>query len=246
MSHELRTPLTAIRGMTEDLQEEIFGPLTAPQQQSLALIESSSSHLLDLINDVLDVAKIEAGPFELHYVAVGVDALCAASLALVKQHAHPKSLQLEIRIPPDLPDRYGDERRLRQILVNLLGNAVKFTANGGRITLTASYRPFSPEERASNQEFSHPCAAPSSTLGLLTLAVTDTGIGISPEDARKLFHPFVQVSSALNRAYEGTGLGLALVKQITEMHGGRVDLTSELGQGSCFTIQLPIMAMPSP
>ncbi|MEB3290043.1 MAG: PAS domain-containing protein [Leptolyngbya sp.] len=245
MSHELRTPLTAILGMTEGLQEEIFGPLTVPQQQSLALIESSSSHLLDLINDVLDVAKIEAGQLELHYVNVGVDALCVASLAMVKQQAQQKSLQLSLRIPPDLPDLYGDERRLRQILVNLLSNAVKFTPQGGDVTLTASYRPFSQEEQASNREFSHPWEASSATLGLLTLAVTDTGIGISPEDARKLFQPFVQVSSALNRAYEGTGLGLALVKQITEMHGGKVSFTSHVGQGSCFSIQLPIVATPA-
>ncbi|MBD2465901.1 PAS domain S-box protein [Oscillatoria sp. FACHB-1407] len=245
MSHELRTPLNAILGMTEGLQEEVFGPLTDRQRRSLTTIETSSNHLLSLINDVLDVAKIEADQLELDYGAVNVSLLCNSSLTLVKQQAHKKCLHLETHVPNNLPDLYGDDRRLRQTLVNLLSNAIKFTPEGGRITVTAFYTPLAPEAIANNRELIHPQGDPSATVGILTLMVADTGIGISSENAKKLFQPFIQIDSALNRQHEGTGLGLALVKRITEMHGGKVELTSEVGSGSCFTLQLPIMVIPS-
>jgi PAS domain S-box-containing protein len=245
MSHELRTPLNAILGMTEGLQEKVFGPLTERQERSLDTIYRSSSHLLALINDILDLSKIEAGQIELDFSAINVSQLCRASITFVKQQAHKKRQQINTLIPEGFPDLYGDDRRLRQVLINLLTNAVKFTPEGGRITLAASYTALSPESAAQIRDFAHPQANPDEILGLLSLAITDTGIGISPEDAQRLFQPFVQVNTALNRQYEGTGLGLALVKRIVDAHGGEVTLTSEVGGGSCFTVRLPIIAIPN-
>ncbi|TVQ10409.1 MAG: PAS domain S-box protein [Leptolyngbya sp. DLM2.Bin27] len=241
MSHELRTPLNAILGLTEGLQEEVFGPITDRQRRSLTTIETSGDHLLSLINDVLDVAKIESGQLELDYAAVNVCLLCNSSLTLVKQQAHKKRLHIETHVSKSLPEIYGDERRLRQMLVNLLSNAVKFTPEGGRITVSASYKSLTPAEIALNQDLIHPEREPYATVGVLMLSVADTGIGINPEDAKKLFQPFIQIDSSLNRQYQGTGLGLALVKRIAEIHGGKVALTSVVGSGSCFTLQLPII-----
>ncbi|WP_198805886.1 PAS domain-containing protein [Leptolyngbya sp. BL0902] len=243
MSHELRTPLNAILGMAEGLQEEIFGPLNERQQRSLDTIQGSGQHLLSLINDILDLSKIEAGQIDLDFSAIGVRPLCTTSIAFVKQQAHKKRQQIKTLIPDSLPDLYGDDRRLRQVLINLLTNAVKFTPEGGQITLAASYvaLPFSTE--AQSPALIHPHAGQGDTLGVLSLSITDTGIGISPEDAKKLFQPFVQINAALNRQHDGTGLGLALVKRIVDAHGGEVTLTSDVGQGSCFTVQLPIIAL---
>ncbi|MGP1386580.1 MAG: PAS domain S-box protein [Thainema sp.] len=240
MSHELRTPLNAILGMAEGLQDEVFGPISDRQQKPLKTIERSGTHLLSLINDILDVAKIEAGQFELDYTSVNVNYLCQSSLSFVKQQANKKRLRLETQMPNGLPDLYGDERRLRQVLINLLTNAVKFTPETGCITITTSYRPLNSEGVSIERRLLHPQAAPSATTGILSIAVADTGIGISPEQAKKLFQPFMQVDSALNRQHEGTGLGLALVKRITELHGGEVELSSEVGVGSCFTLWLPV------
>jgi PAS domain S-box-containing protein len=224
MSHELRTPLNAILGMAEGLQEEVFGVIEKRQIRALQTIERSGLHLLSLINDILDVAKIEAGQIELEYTSISVTHLCSSSLVFIKQQALQKRIRLETKFAPDLTNAFVDERRIRQVLINLLTNAVKFTPEGGTVTLTAS--PLPQADDATQQHY-------------LRIAVSDTGIGIAPENINKLFQPFVQIDSALNRQYAGTGLGLALVKQIVELHGGRVGLTSELGLGSCFTIDLP-------
>ena len=223
MSHELRTPLNAILGMSEGLIEEVFGPLNERQIQALETVQDSGNHLLDLINDILDVAKIEAGQIELKYTSVSLSHLCQSSLAFVKQQALKKRIQLEAKIPVNLPNLLLDERRIRQVLINLLNNAVKFTPDGGHITL----------------EVTQPAVNSSNLKSYLEIAITDTGIGIAPENISKLFQPFIQIDSALNRQYAGTGLGLALVKQIVEIHGGKVELTSDLGIGSCFKIELP-------
>jgi signal transduction histidine kinase len=222
MSHELRTPLNAILGMTEGLQAQVYGNLNERQLKCLKTVENSGSHLLELINDILDLAKIESGQITLEYTPTSIDQLCQSSLAFVKQQALKKQIQLQVVIPPHLPTMHLDERRIRQVLINLLNNAVKFTPDGGHIYLEAMQLTQEPDQK------------------YLRITVTDTGIGIAPENIQKLFKPFIQIDSALNRKYEGTGLGLSLVKQIVELHGGRVGLTSELGVGSCFTVEFPI------
>ncbi|NMF58753.1 PAS domain S-box protein [Pseudanabaena yagii] len=232
MSHELRTPLNAILGMTEILQEQIFGDLNDRQLQSLHTIEKSSNHLLELINDILDVAKIEAGQIKLSCQPSNVETLCQSSLIFIQQQAFSKNIQLETEIPPNLPAINLDERRIRQVLINLLNNAVKFTPNGGKISLKVSYIKFLGNAAIANGS--------GITYETLEMSVIDTGIGIAPDQIKRLFQPFVQVESALNRNYEGSGLGLALVKRLVELHGGKVRLTSELGVGSCFTIAIPI------
>jgi PAS domain S-box-containing protein len=224
MSHELRTPLNAILGMNEGLQDEVFGSINERQIKALQTVERSSNHLLELINDILDIAKIESGQMELDCTICAVAPLCQSSLAFIKQQALKKRIQLEIRLQLNLPNLLVDERRIRQVLINLLNNAVKFTPEGGRIALEV--KQLSPESDTSPQHF-------------LQVAVIDTGIGISAENINKLFQPFIQIDSALNRQYDGTGLGLALVKRIVELHDGRVGLTSELDVGSRFTIELP-------
>ena len=227
MSHELRTPLNAILGMTEGLQEAVFGIVNQQQIKALQTVERSGSHLLELINDILDVAKIESGKIELDCAPTSINSLCQSSIAFVKHQAFQKRIQIDIRLPLNLPDLLVDERRIRQVLINLLSNAVKFTPEGGQIILEAS--------RASCDL----AITNSSEAGFLRIVVIDTGIGISADNIKKLFQPFMQIDSALNRQYNGTGLGLVLVKQIVELHGGSVESTSELGVGSCFTLILP-------
>ncbi len=227
MSHELRTPLNAILGMSEALQAEVFGSINDRQLKSIQTIERGGSRLLELINDILDITKIESGQIELDYTSTAVAPLCQSSLAAIEQQALHKSIQLEIKLPLNLPNLFIDERRIRQVLINLLNNAVKFTPEGGQITLKINSPPQPPNHPDPN---------------FIQIAIIDTGIGIAPEHLHKLFQPFIQIDSALNRQYQGTGLGLALVKRIVELHGGEVGLTSEVGLGSCFTISLPCPA----
>jgi len=218
MSHELRTPLNAILGMSEALLEDIYGALNEGQRYSLQIIEQSGKHLLDLINDILDLSKIESGRMELEIATVGIAGLCESSLAFVRQQASRKHISLTLDIAEGVPHIQADERRLRQVLVNLLSNAVKFTPNGGWVELHV---------RADAQRET------------VEFIVIDTGIGIAPEQFSKLFQPFVQLDSSLSRRYEGTGLGLALVRRIMDLHGGSVSVESELGQGSRFTLAFP-------
>jgi PAS domain S-box-containing protein len=219
MSHELRTPLNAILGMSEVLLEEVYAPLTDRQKKALTTIEKSGRHLLELINDILDLSKIEAGKVELELQPVSVSHLCDSSLTFVKQQANQKNIQIKSNVPKEISEVIVDERRMRQLLINLLNNAVKFTPNGGHVIL---------EVEADNQ------------AETIIFRVRDTGIGIAPEDIGKLFQAFVQVDSSLTRNYSGTGLGLALVRRIAELHGGSVTLESEVGKGSSFTVILPL------
>jgi signal transduction histidine kinase len=225
MSHELRTPLNAILGMSEALQEGIFGAINARQLNAILTIEQSGEHLLSLINDILDVSKIAAGKLELNITQVSLSELCKSSLVLVKQQAFDKQIQIDTHLPTNLEPVAIDERRMRQVLINLLNNAVKFTPTGGTVTLAVRIEPI--EILAQTAGYA------------ICFAVSDTGIGIASADLTKLFQPFIQIDSSLSRKYEGTGLGLVLVKQIVELHGGDVTIDSEVGRGSCFTAIVP-------
>jgi len=218
MSHELRTPLNAILGLSEALQEQVYGPLSARQFKSLRNIEASGRHLLTLINDILDVSKIGAGKLELEKTLVSVESVSRASLGLIKQPAHRKRLKISSSLDSAVRTIHADPRRLKQILVNLLSNAVKFTPEGGQIGL----------EVVGDAEGQ-----------AVHFAVWDTGVGIAPEGMERLFRPFVQLDSSLSRQHTGTGLGLVLVHRMAELHGGGVSVESEPGKGSRFTVSLP-------
>jgi PAS domain S-box-containing protein len=218
MSHELRTPLNSILGLSESLLEQRRDPLTDEQQRSLEIISTSGHHLLDLINDILDLSKIEAGKFDYFPQIVDVDTLCRSSLSFVRSQAVRKSITINCINEVSNLTMWADPRRLKQILVNLLTNAVKFTSEHGQVTLRV---------RADAEQ------------GVIQFSILDNGIGIAPQDLRRLFQPFVQLDSRLNRQYEGTGLGLALVQKLTDMHGGSVAVESEVGVGSCFSVNLP-------
>jgi signal transduction histidine kinase/ActR/RegA family two-component response regulator len=218
MSHELRTPLNAILGLTEALQEQTRGPLNEPQLKSLRTIEASGRHLLALINDILDLSKIEAGKLELQLDPVSIEAICQASLQFIKEAAAKKKIGVSFTLDNTQATMQADARRLKQILVNLLTNAVKFTPEGGQVELTV--------KGEAEREVIH-------------FIVKDTGIGIASEDLARLFKPFAQVDSSLSKQHEGTGLGLALVIRLTELHGGSVAVESEPGRGSRFIVSLP-------
>jgi PAS domain S-box-containing protein len=218
MSHELRSPLNAILTLGEILLEQIHGSLNERQQAALRDIEAGGRHLLDLINDILDLSKIEAGRLDLRAEVVAVAGICQASLLFVKELAAKKPLKLAFRLNDSEARLDADPKRLKQMLVNLLTNAVKFTPAGGLVSL----------------EVDADVAA-----GIVRFTVADTGIGMAEEDLLRLFRPFVQLDASLSREHEGTGLGLALVSRLAELQGGSVSVESRVGQGSRFTITLP-------
>jgi PAS domain S-box-containing protein len=219
MSHELRTPLSGILGFSEILLNNVHGTLNEKQNRYVENIHSSGRHLLGLINDILDLAKVEAGTFELHPENMSLDSMCESSLMFVRRLAQSKSIQVEYAPRESSVLIFADVKRLKQVLVNLLNNAVKFTPEHGTVKLEA-WR----DEQA----------------GKVWFSITDSGIGISAENMKKLFQPFVQLDGSLTRQYEGTGLGLSLVKKLVELHGGQVYVESELGKGSRFYFNIPI------
>jgi PAS domain S-box-containing protein len=237
MSHELRTPLNSILGLSESLKEEILGSLNEKQLRAISTIESSGEHLLSLINDILDISKISAGMITLDITSVSIKSICSSSLLLVKQLAFTKGIQIYSNIPSQINNINinVDDRRIKQVLINLLTNAVKFTANEGRVSLSVAIG----KGNTWQGEATIPQQLKDINTPQVIFQVADTGIGIAAKDLPILFRPFMQIDSALNRQYEGTGLGLALVKQIVELHGGQVLVESEVGKGSCFTVALP-------
>ncbi len=218
MSHELRTPLNAIIGFSEMIKDESLGPDAVAKYREYAKdIHFSGQHLLSLINDILDLSKVESGAEELHDDVIDVPTLLGSIDRLVRHRAEKGEIKLEQEIPDDLPALAVDERKVKQILVNLLTNAIKFTEPGGSVTLKTWCR------RDSGFIFQ----------------ITDTGIGIEPRDIPKALSRFGQVDSALNRKQMGTGLGLPLSKALTELHGGSLDLQSQLGVGTTVTVRFP-------
>jgi signal transduction histidine kinase/HAMP domain-containing protein len=219
MSHELRTPLNAVIGFSEVMLERMFGDVNAKQEEYLNDILASGRHLLSLINDILDLAKIEAGRMELEPADFDLPQAIDNALILVRERAMRRAIMLERWIDPRLGEVKGDERKVKQVLVNLLSNAVKFTPEGGRV-----------EVRAALIE------------GFVEISVADTGVGIAAEDHEAVFEEFRQVGTDYARKHEGTGLGLALARKFVELHGGTIRVESELGRGSTFTFTLPVAA----
>ena len=220
MSHELRTPLNAVIGFSEVLLERMFGDLNERQEDYLRDILSSGRHLLALLNDVLDLSKVEAGQMELERTDVAVEPAIDYTLAMVRERAVNHGIRTHKEIAPDVGVVHADELRLKQVLLNLLSNAIKFTPDGGSVTVTAR-----------------------AVRGELEVTVADTGIGIAPDDQQRIFDSFQQGSRSSRNA-EGTGLGLTLTKRIVELHGGRVWLTSEVGHGSTFGFSIPLSDQP--
>jgi signal transduction histidine kinase len=221
MSHELRTPLNAIIGFSEVLQARMFGDLNDKQAEYIDDIIVSGRHLLALINDILDLSKVEAGRMELELTRFDLPLALESTLALIRERATRQGLRLELTVDERVGPVVGDERKIRQVLLNLLSNAVKFTPEGGWVAVRTA-----PVDRA------------------VEIAVSDAGIGIAAEDQAAVFEEFRQVGNDTARRREGTGLGLTLARKFVELHGGRIWVTSEIGRGSTFTFTLPERAWP--
>lgn len=217
MSHELRTPMTSILGFSSLLDQQVYGELNDRQRLYVNQIHQSGEHLLSLINEVLDLSKVEAGQMDLHVTPISVDTICDDVLKMVETQAEMKNLMVHRQVDTDLPVLMADEMRVRQMLLNLLSNAIKFTHKGLSIGLRV---------RRQGEYFN--------------FTVWDEGIGIPEEQLSSLFQPFQQLDSSLSKQYEGTGLGLALTQKLTRLHGGDITVESEPGKGTQFTIHLPL------
>ena len=218
MSHELRTPLNAVIGFSEVLQDQMFGAINEKQQEYVNNILTSGRHLLALINDILDLSKVEAGKMELELGVFPLRESLEGSLTMLREKAHQGELELELDLAPESEVVIeADQRKFRQILFNLLSNAVKFTPAGGTVRLSA---------------------VPDGDC--IEVTVRDSGIGIAAADIRKLFHPFTQLESVYTKGFEGTGLGLALTRQLVQLHSGRIWVESEVGKGSSFSFAIPL------
>ncbi|MHC5937036.1 sensor histidine kinase [Nostoc sp.] len=218
ISYELRTPLNSILEITESLQNQVYGLVSEEQRQSLNILESSGKNLLELINQILDLTDIESSKIELQLANTSIRGLCDSSLSFVKHLAFQKNIHLSLQIPEELEPIQVDERRIRQVFINLLTNAIKFTKEGGKVWIEVQ---------------------PNFTNKYIFFSVVDTGIGMLSDDLFKLFQPFMQVENASTRRSTGSGLGLVMVQKIVELHGGTVHAESQLGKGSRFTIKLP-------
>ncbi len=221
MSHELRTPLNAVLGFSEALDEGYFGELNEKQSEYVRDIHSSGAHLLSLVNDILDLSKVEAGRMELELTEFDLPAALNGTMALVRERAHRHGIGLTLDCRPNAFQVFADERKLKQIALNLLSNALKFTPDGGKIAVTAR-----------------------SNGAMAEMSVADTGAGIALEDQAAVFEEFRQVGKDSVRKAEGTGLGLSLAKRFAELHGGSISVHSAPGQGSTFTLSLPVRTAP--
>jgi PAS domain S-box-containing protein len=243
MSHELRTPLNAIVGFSEALHDGLIGEMTDSQHEYIGDIFESGQHLLALINDILDLSKVEAGMMDLEFEGAELVDLLSNSLSIVRDNAAGQHISLKLDVGDDLDDLLLDTRKTKQIVYNLLSNAVKFSGNGGRVTLSARRVPRSQVGRLVGPWAVHSFPAP---LGehreFIEIVVTDSGIGISEENMARLFQAFSQIDSSLARKFEGTGLGLAMVKQLAELHGGTVAVSSAESEGARFAVWLPLRA----
>lgn len=225
MSHELRTPLNAIIGFSEIMEQETLGPVGNPSYRIYATdIRESGQHLLSLINDILDLSKINSGRAELHEDVVDIATAIRATLTLLGPRAEQRGIKLELALADELPALFADERKLKQILINLLANAVKFTESGGTVTLKVC------------------CPTGSGHV----FQIVDTGIGIATTDIDKAMRLFGQVDGKFSRQYEGTGLGLPLSAGLVKLHGGSLDMESEVGVGTTVTIRLPATRVVGP
>jgi len=241
MSHELRTPLNAIIGNSEVLGDGLLGELTGQQRGFISDIFGNGKHLLSLINDILDLSKVEAGKMTLDLETVQLPALFANSLSIIREKAATRHIRLSLHAAEELGSIQADARKVKQIVYNLLSNAVKFTSEGGQVILRAGRVQRADVGRLSGVMRGRTFALPDTEFAEFTwISVTDSGIGISPEGLEQLFRPFSQIDSGLARRFEGTGLGLAMVKQLVELHDGTVAVESAVGEGSCFTVWLPL------
>jgi signal transduction histidine kinase len=218
VTHELRTPLSTILFVIDSLLEGVYGPPTEQQRQAVLRAQQSGQQLLTLISDIIDLTHIAAGHGILDLQSINVASLCAMAMLLIKPAAEAKGIQVQQMIAPGITQLCADERRITQILVHLLNNALKFTPAGGLIGLDVAI---------------------DASRDHILLSVWDTGIGITPADQHRAFEPFIQLDGRLSREYDGAGLGLTLVQRLTELHGGSVDLVSAPNQGSRFTVSLP-------
>ena len=217
VSHELRTPLNAIIGFSDLLKSEVHGPIGHPRNaEYVELINDSGNHLLQLVNDILDMSKLEAGRFQIFPEPFDLETVVTSSVAMLSVEAQRKGIHVGIDIPRDAPEVVADRRAAKQMLLNLLSNAIRFTPEGGRVDIVATFAP-----------------------DRLDIAVRDTGIGIAADDIPRLGRPFVQADTAYSRAHDGTGLGLSVVRSLIELHGGRMTIESELGLGTVVTLSLP-------
>jgi PAS domain S-box-containing protein len=240
MSHELRTPLNAIIGFSEVLVDGLLGDMTDQQRGFISDIFSSGKHLLSLINDILDLSKVEAGKMTLDVEAMQISSLLANSLSIIREKAAARDVRLVMDVPNELGSIRGDARKVKQIVYNLLSNAVKFSSEHGEVTLRASRVPRADVGHLSEDSMGRTFPLVESEFAeFLQISVTDGGMGISPEGLERLYKPFSQVDSGLSRKFEGTGLGLAMVKLLADLHCGSVAVESEVGKGSCFTVWLP-------
>jgi signal transduction histidine kinase len=216
MSHELRTPLNAILGYSELILDSVYGDMPQPMHEVLERVQSNGKHLLGLINDVLDLSKIEAGQLTLSLDDYSIKDVVHNVFMVVEPLATEKNLALKVELPNDLPTAHGDERRLTQVLLNIVGNAIKFT-DSGEVAIKAAAR-----------------------NGAYTVSVRDTGPGIDPADQTKIFEEFQQADDSSTKKKGGTGLGLSIARRIVAMHGGRIWVESEVGAGSTFFLEVPV------